>query len=108
MFTPRPDPERHDESPDGEQWLDPTALAALQRRKLVSMFREVRATNPFYRRKFEAAGVALDCDAIDSLPFTRRSELESDQSEYPPFGTNLTYPLSRYCRYHQTSGTHRR
>jgi phenylacetate-CoA ligase len=108
MFTARPDPERNDDSPDGEQWLDRAALAALQGRKLVPMLREVRATNPFYRRKLDEAGVAPDCQSVESLPFTTRAELEEDQSERPPFGTNLTYPLPRYCRYHQTSGTHGR
>ena len=28
-----------------------------------------------------------------------------DQAAHPPFGTNLTYPLDRYVRVHQTSGT---
>jgi phenylacetate-CoA ligase len=88
---------------DDEQWLDQPALAALQRRKLASMLREVRATNPFYRDKLR--GVAPDCDAVEALPFTTRAEIELNHTNAPPFGTNLTYPLSRYCRYHQTSGT---
>ena len=29
----------------------------------------------------------------------------ADQLAHPPFGTNLTYPLNRYTRFHQTSGT---
>jgi len=29
----------------------------------------------------------------------------ADQLAYPPFGTNLTYPLERYVRMHQTSGS---
>jgi phenylacetate-CoA ligase len=29
----------------------------------------------------------------------------ADQAAHPPFGTNLTYPLERYVRVHQTSGT---
>src|SRR5690606_32343749 len=28
-----------------------------------------------------------------------------DQEEHPPYGQNLTYPLERYSRFHQTSGT---
>ena len=28
-----------------------------------------------------------------------------DQQRNPPFGTNLTHPLGRYTRLHQTSGT---
>ena len=34
-----------------------------------------------------------------------RPELEADQSAHLPYGTNLTYPLDRYSRYCQTSGT---
>ena len=39
------------------------------------------------------------------LPLTTKAELVTDQSAHPPFGTNLTYPLERYVRVHQTSGT---
>src|SRR5262249_31642212 len=28
-----------------------------------------------------------------------------DQERHPPYGSVLTYPVSRYCRLHQTSGT---
>ena len=34
-----------------------------------------------------------------------KAELVADQAAHPPFGTNLTYPLERYVRVHQTSGT---
>jgi len=36
------------------------------------------------------------------LPFTTKQELVDDQAEHPPFGTNLTYPVERYVRIHQT------
>ena len=39
------------------------------------------------------------------LPLTTKAELVADQSAHPPFGTDLTYPLERYVRVHQTSGT---
>jgi len=71
---------------------------------------ELLASNPFVARKWRAAGVvALDdprtWDDFRRLPFTRTSELVDDQAEHPPFGTNLTFPLERYVRVHQTSGT---
>src|SRR5205085_1882285 len=34
-----------------------------------------------------------------------KRDLVDDQAAHPPFGTNLTYPLDRYVRVHQTSGT---
>ncbi len=36
---------------------------------------------------------------------TTRSELLADQAAHPPFGSNLTHPLDRYVRLHQTSGS---
>lgn len=60
------------------------------------------ATNPFYRAKL---GVSVTIDDWPSLPFTTKAELSADQAAHPPFGTNLTYPLERYTRLHQTSGT---
>ena len=42
---------------------------------------------------------------LKRLPFTTKAELVADQAENPPYGSNLTYPLERYCRLHQTSGT---
>ncbi len=39
------------------------------------------------------------------LPLTTKTELVEDQAAEPPFGSNLTYPLWRYVKLHQTSGT---
>jgi phenylacetate-CoA ligase len=106
MFTPSPTPAKPSEDDDdGEQWLDRVGILALQRRKLAAMFGAVRATNPFYRQKLADARIPAGCETIEALPFTTRAELEADQAAHPPFGTNLTYPLSCYSRYHQTSGT---
>ncbi|MGB7158469.1 MAG: AMP-binding protein [Tepidisphaeraceae bacterium] len=87
-----------------EETLGHQALAALQRRKLSAMLLSVKA-GAFYRRKL--AGIDFDParDPMDKLPFTTRAELERDQAEHPPYGTNLTQPLERYVRLHQTSGS---
>ena len=88
-----------------EETLDPPALRLLQNQKLAAMLSEVRQSNPFYREKF--SGIAFDAlnDPLTRLPFTTRAELEADQLAHAPFGSNLTYPLENYCRFHQTSGT---
>ena len=39
------------------------------------------------------------------LPRLTKAELTADQAAHPPFGTNRTYPLERYVRVFQTSGT---
>lgn len=42
---------------------------------------------------------------LDRLPIVRKAELVEDQLQNPPYGTNLSFPLSEYARLHQTSGT---
>jgi phenylacetate-CoA ligase len=88
-----------------EEALDSGGLAVLQRDKLAGMWRAVLPANAFYRRKFEGLDFDPRRDPIHALPLTTRAELEQAQLEYPPYGTNLTYPLEKYCRFHQTSGS---
>src|SRR5262249_55229737 len=68
--------------------------------------------NKFYAAKFAAAKMSPAELATladwSRLPFTTKAELVADQATYPPYGQVLTYPLNRYCRLHQTSGTHAR
>ena len=90
-----------------ETWTDRERRDA-QRRRLRAMLTEVLAGDRFYQRKLLAAGVRSADDALDrwsEIPFTTKDELVADQAEHPPYGTNLTYPLERYVRVHQTSGT---
>ena len=90
--------------------LVPEALRAHQWQRFRTMAREVLGANPFVTAKWRAAGVrsADDLRGWDDfrrLPFTVKREFTEDQAAHPPFGTNLTYPLERYVRVHQTSGT---
>lgn len=85
-----------------EETLDGEGLGALQKCKFADLLREILATNPFYRRKL--TGVSFDAP-LDRIPFTTRAEIQQDQLEHPPYGTNLTYPRERYVRLHQTSGS---
>ena len=87
--------------PRDETWSDDERRAH-QRARLDAMLREILRTNAFYRRKL---GDAVSVDAWGALPFTTKTELSQDQAEHPPYGTALTYPLERYVRLHQTSGT---
>jgi len=76
---------------------------------LRSLVAEVVATHVFYGRKLAAAGCSAGPASITDFtarfPFTTKAELVADQAEHPPYGTGLTYPLARYTRCHQTSGT---
>jgi phenylacetate-CoA ligase len=88
----------------------PDALREHQWRRLRAMAHELLTSNAFVRAKWRAAGLATvddlrGWDDFRRLPFTRKHEFVADQAAHPPFGTNLTYPLERYVRVHQTSGT---
>lgn len=88
---------------------DRPAIVSAQLEQLRGLLAELIPANLFYTRKFEAAGVGFDvaslADFSARFPFTTKPELVADQLAHPPFGTNLTYPLNRYPRFHQTSGT---
>jgi phenylacetate-CoA ligase len=90
--------------------LDEERRRAHQLDRLRALVGAVLGTNPFWTAKWRAAGLAAANDLRDwgdlrRLPLTAKSELVADQAASPPFGTNLTYPLERYVRVHQTSGT---
>src|SRR4029077_20739510 len=82
-----------------ETWSDEERRRA-QWSRLAERLPELRRDNAFYR-----ATLPKTASAVEDLPFTTKAELSEDQAEHPPFGTNLTYPLERYVRLHQTSGT---
>ncbi len=84
-------------------------LAQLQLEKLQAMLAEIYDKNRFYTAKFNQAGFQpgdlKSLDALSSLPLTTKTELVEDQIQTGFAGTNLTYPLAAYTRFHQTSGT---
>jgi phenylacetate-CoA ligase len=90
--------------PDTET-LDRVGLRHLQQRRLGELLDEVLPDNAFYARKFGARRHVETWDEFRTLPFTTKTEIAADQQDCPPFGTDLTYPLERYIKFHQTSGT---
>ncbi len=60
-----------------------------------SLLDTILPANRFYVRK-AASGADF---------FTTKQELLDDQAAHSPYGTNLTFPLERYTRFCQTSGT---
>ena len=85
------------------------AINTSQLEQLRSLVAELFPGNVFYTQKLSAAGVTFDIASLEDFsrrfPFTTKSELVEDQRAHPPYGTGLTYPLDRYTRFHQTSGT---
>jgi len=85
-------------------------LAPSQVEKFQQMLTQLLESNAFYKNKLEQAGIknAADIQSLDDyrkLPFTLKQELSRDQELNPPYGSNLSYPIERYTRVHQTSGT---
>jgi phenylacetate-CoA ligase len=83
-------------------------LTQIQSEKLRLMLEEIYGQNYFYTKKLDDANVRPQdistLDDLGKLPFTIKSELAADQDR-DGFAANLTYPLERYIRFHQTSGT---
>ncbi len=59
-------------------------------------------SNRFYQARLHPVRT---WDDFERLPLTTKDEITADQQANPPFGTNLTFPVDRYSRLHQTSGT---
>src|SRR5688572_21005727 len=80
------------------------ALDELQRERLAATLAHAHAHSPFYRRAFEAAGVAPhDLRSLEDLrkfPFTTKSNLRDNY----PFGM-FAVPMDKIARIHASSGT---
>jgi phenylacetate-CoA ligase len=96
-------------TPAPDYFADRAAIEAHQVRKLEELVAALLASNRFYAARLHAAGIETCpeslCDFASTVPFTSKSVLIDDQVRNPPFGSNLTYPVAEYCRFHQTSGT---
>ena len=86
-----------------------SAIQDVQLLKLEKLLKEILHSNHFYSRKLADGSTARRFTSVEEyareIPVTTRHELVRDRMENPPYGTNLTYPLERYVRCHQTSGT---
>jgi phenylacetate-CoA ligase len=93
----------------GSSFSDRGSLEAYQLAKLRELLGVLLPNNPFYSRKLLTtgldAGVASLGEFSRRAPFTVKQELVEDQIRNPPYGSNLTFPLTRYTRFNQTSGT---
>lgn len=77
----------------------------MQLEKLQALIAEIRPSNRFYAAKLPSRIPESLEEYFAETPFTTKQELALDQQANPPYGTNLTYPLERYSRFSQTSGT---
>ena len=95
----------------GKEFRFPTAeaLRAEQLQSLNELLRQIIPANAFYTRKVSESSVPREYASLEQFdkvfPFTTKDEIARDQKEHPLYGRNLTFPLERYSRFHQTSGT---
>ncbi|MDA1201144.1 MAG: hypothetical protein O3C39_05615 [Planctomycetota bacterium] len=84
-------------------------LESFKLARLRALLAEVLPDNAFYAAKLGRVDVA-GLDSLDDLadwPFTFKEELV-EAAGHDGLPGNLTWPLERYVRFHQTSGTHGR
>lgn len=87
---------------------DRARLERRQLEKLNQLLAQALPANRFYAEKFAGCKWPLrSLDELKALPFTVKDELAA-ADDHLPTPANLTWPLERYVRFHQTSGTHGR
>ncbi|MDF1812075.1 MAG: AMP-binding protein [Verrucomicrobiales bacterium] len=88
-----------------------TQIHTNQLSKLRTLIKELDKGNAFYRPRLQEAGITDEISSLDEftgkMGFTSKMDLVWDREEVLPYGSNLTYPLSQYSRYSQSSGTTR-
>ena len=84
-------------------------VAAYQDEALRRQLSYVATRSPFYRDKFDRAGVSasdITCVAdLQRLPFTEKTELRVSQSSHPPLGSHMAADPVDVVRVHASSGT---
>jgi phenylacetate-CoA ligase len=91
-----------------QQFKSAADIRDYQLTALRNLFGHLVPANRFYTEKFtfvtplEPASLP---DFAARFPFTVKSELAQDHKCNPPYGTDLSFPLEQFTRYHQTSGT---
>jgi phenylacetate-CoA ligase len=113
-WPPRHDPRYRpaDEEPYWRRELetaDPRQRDALILAKLQRQVRYAWEKAPFYRRKWEAAGVSPETlrslDDLAKFPVVQKADLRAAQARHPPFGDYLCIEPEEVARIHGTSGT---
>ena len=114
VWPPRYDP-GYRPPPAASHWFPELECAEPRARDeviLAKLRRQVEwawARSPFYRRKWEAAGVApatlKSLDDLARFPVVQKAELRASQAAAPPYGEYLCVEPAEVARIHGTSGT---
>ncbi|MGD9647225.1 MAG: phenylacetate--CoA ligase family protein [Pirellulales bacterium] len=85
--------------------LNRTELERIQLRKLEELLGTILPANVFYAEKLADLPLPPNSMAeLAALPYTFKEELAEPQ-QHGLLANNQTWPLARYARYHQTSGS---
>jgi phenylacetate-CoA ligase len=88
--------------------LDRDSLREHQSARLRWLIKDISTNRVFAARLASGEvrpGDIRGVDDLSAIPFTTKADLVREQEENPPFGDLLSYPVSRYRYFHQTSGT---
>ena len=89
--------------------IGPDAQRVMELEKFASQLEFVYASSPFYRRKFDEAGLApadvRSADDLARLPLTDKAELRESQEREPPYGDYLAADREHISTVHRTSGS---
>lgn len=85
-------------------------IRSLQFKKLKYQLDYVNRQNPFFRRKFAAAGIQPEKirslqEFSERVPLLEKKDFLEDQEKIPPFGERLGIPRRKLTQIHLTSGT---
>ncbi|MCP4189370.1 MAG: phenylacetate--CoA ligase [Planctomycetaceae bacterium] len=93
------------ESRRNYEQLDREALESHQLRRLNRLLEDVLPANRFYAEKLGKLEQPLDSLAnLQDFPFTTKQDLFDPKSN-PTYALNRTFDISKYVRFHRTSGT---
>lgn len=82
------------------------SVSAVQWDKLRRLLGAILPENRFYADRLPAKWRPRTlAEFVGRCPLLTKHELVADREAHPPYGTNLTWPLERYTRFCQTSGT---
>ncbi|OGT86971.1 MAG: hypothetical protein A3G96_05150 [Gammaproteobacteria bacterium RIFCSPLOWO2_12_FULL_52_10] len=91
------------------KYLPRRQVLAMQSERLRNMVHYIYEEAPFWRKKFDAAGVKPgDIKGLEDLhrvPFCTKSELQADQAAHPPFGSYVCTHRTQWRYFAATSGT---
>ncbi len=84
-------------------------IQSLTFERTLRQLERVWSTSPWYRRRYEEAGVRLDDirtpEDLGKLPFTLKDDERTSQQDHPPFGGHLCVDEDKVVRVHASSGT---